>query len=220
MSSFICRFYEAQQKHQMFQNSLGANWKNTVFFMLDDQSGFWKIVPISQLLSRHLIDIILKGCYAELFQFPDISRPLCLSFFFYGPGNILTWEKCSRSCSHSFKYLGHIITPRGIKPHSDHIKLVREMPASASLIRPKKRNPAYLKKMFISSGQFIWYRAEIRSNRKEALAWTYERFHNFLTGKKFELFADYKSLVPLLRDKDLNTVPTCIQWFRMRPMKF
>lgn len=81
---------------------------------------------------------------------------------------------------------------------------------------------AYLRKMFISSGQFIRYRAEIRSNQKKALAlaWTCECFQNFLIGKKFETFTDYKSLVPFLSDKDLNTIPTCIQRFRMRLMKF
>ena len=57
---------------------------------------------------------------------------------------------------------------------------------------------------------------------KEALAttWAWERFRDYLIGKSFKIQTDHKPLVPLLGSKDIDSLPPCIQRFRMRLMAF
>ena len=57
---------------------------------------------------------------------------------------------------------------------------------------------------------------------KESLALTYacECFSDYLIGKPFHIFTDHKPLVSLLGSKPLDSLPTRIQRFRMRLMRF
>ena len=58
---------------------------------------------------------------------------------------------------------------------------------------------------------------------KEALAvtWACEKFADFLIGlHSFQVETDHKPLVPLLQKKSLDDLPSRIQRFRMRLMRF
>ena len=57
---------------------------------------------------------------------------------------------------------------------------------------------------------------------KESLAITYacKRFSDYLIGKPFHIFTDYKPLVSLLGSKPLDSLPPRVQHFRMRLMRF
>ncbi|XP_012941059.1 uncharacterized protein LOC106012495 [Aplysia californica] len=57
---------------------------------------------------------------------------------------------------------------------------------------------------------------------KEALAatWASERFSEYILGKQYTLETDQKPLVPLLSAKELHKMPSRIQRFRMRLMRF
>ena len=53
-----------------------------------------------------------------------------------------------------------------------------------------------------------------------ALAWTCEKFEDYITGKKIQLETDPKPLVPLLGTTHLDCLPPRILRFRLRLMRF
>jgi len=57
---------------------------------------------------------------------------------------------------------------------------------------------------------------------KEALAttWACERFSDYILGKHIEIETDHKPLVPLLNNKNLDTLPPRVLRFRLRLMRF
>ena len=57
---------------------------------------------------------------------------------------------------------------------------------------------------------------------KEALAttWACEKFANYILGMKFEVETDHKPLVPLLGEKNLDSLPPRILRFRLRLARF
>ena len=57
---------------------------------------------------------------------------------------------------------------------------------------------------------------------KEALAttWACEKFANFIVGKRVQIETDHKPLVPLLGNKQLDSLPPCILRFRLRLDRF
>ena len=57
---------------------------------------------------------------------------------------------------------------------------------------------------------------------KEALAtiWAYNKFSEYVLGRKFLIETDHKPLVPLLSTKNLDSVPPLILCFRLRMMIF
>ena len=53
-----------------------------------------------------------------------------------------------------------------------------------------------------------------------ALTWACERFEGYLLGMQLHLHTDHKPLVPILRSKNLDTLPAHVHQFRMRLMRY
>lgn len=57
---------------------------------------------------------------------------------------------------------------------------------------------------------------------KEALAitWGCEKFHQMIIGKEIKIHTDHKPLIPILNNKDIDSLPPRVQRFRLRLMRF
>lgn len=66
-----------------------------------------------------------------------------------------------------------------------------------------------------TGGILIRDRVPLCSNWKKALAvtWASEKFADYILGRHYELEMDHKSLVPLLGNKHLDSLPPRILWF-------
>ena len=53
-----------------------------------------------------------------------------------------------------------------------------------------------------------------------ALTWAFNRFSEYVLGKVIQLETDHEPLIPLLREKTLDLLPTRVLRFRLRLMQF
>ncbi|UYV61221.1 K02A2.6-like, partial [Cordylochernes scorpioides] len=200
--------------------------------LLESQSG----------VNCHMDDIVIWGATQEEHD----ERLRCVLRKLQDSGMTLNKEKCIFSVK-EIKFLGHLITERGVLPDPNKVQAIREFPSPSSIsevrrflgmvnftvsadassyglgaVLLQKSEDGYQKAVAYASRTMSETEKRWAQIEKESLAivWACERFQDYLMGNTFSIETDHKPLIPIFSTKNLDEMTPRIQRLRLRMMRY
>ncbi|KAL2089226.1 hypothetical protein ACEWY4_016125 [Coilia grayii] len=135
-------------------------------------------------------------------------------------------DKCQFAVT-EVKFLGHIVSGKGIRPDPDKIRAIAAMSPPRD-VEDVKRFMGMLqvqgqwRPVALISHSMTKTERRYAQIEKEALAitWACERFQTYLLGLHFEIRTDHKPLLSLLSSRALDDIPPRALRFRLRLLRF
>ncbi|GFT97221.1 transposon Tf2-6 polyprotein [Nephila pilipes] len=209
-----------------------------IFSVVDLKDGFWH-VPLDEKRNQKLFgdiegveiyfdDIIVAGYNEDshdviMSKVLERARSLNIKF---NPDKLQYRES-------EVKYVGQIIPKSGIIPDPGHIKAIVAMPTSKSKAEVRRLLGMFTKdglgSCLIQKGQHVSFVSRSLTNSEKnyaqiekellAIVFSFEKFHNFVNGRKVAIQSDHKPLMAIVK-RPMHKISSKMQRMILKLLKY